>query len=592
MGFSFESEEESVSYFKLVVYLMLSTVALVAFHILLTIGTEKTIVQRRSLLSSRVDEVTGIKISRGDTDPIVLECERHWRMKKPYASSIEQRFVMRFLDALAGNEISASYGMRELMRLGRSYEDFGFVPGATEVELSMKGGAKTSKLVFGKLTPPGDGVYAKVDGENEVYIVSSAIIAAIDKKAEDFRRKSMFIIDGDIVKEITIKRARASFVRLVRAGDGWEMLEPKKAVAVSKTVDDMLFQILNASADSFVWPKGSSDETKSITVSLLSGYQLDDENAVTVTMKCLDGLNRQISFGSAPDSSSVYALGQNNTAIATVNSKLKELVDVDYSHFIDNRIFPVDFNSVIRVGLKYDDEEILLARNSEKGLWHFDAPIAAKCDDDVVLKMIGGLSRLDLSHKVSSGVKVSVGTDDGTYEAEVAKGDIFNGFELEGLRSKKLLDIEPSDVRRLVVSKHDSPRAQIIYDNVAGLWKSEISAQIRISQEAVKALLSELSDLEAVAVVKLYLSDGDVEGFGLLRPYMTISIDRNAENSVRKNLVIGAIAPTGGRYATIGASDSLFLLNDETLQRLSTSLTVDYDIIPDSDIKSGVEDQK
>ena len=55
---------------------------------------------------------------------------------------------------------------------------------------------------------------------------------------------------------------------------------------------------------------------------------------------------------------------------------------------------------------------------------------------------------------------------------------------------------------------------------------------------------------------------------------MTVAIDQAKEDSVRRNILIGDEAQ-GGRFATLGATDAVFVISQEVLNRLTEPLVTE-----------------
>ena len=84
--------------------------------------------------------------------------------------------------------------------------------------------------------------------------------------------------------------------------------------------------------------------------------------------------------------------------------------------------------------------------------------------------------------------------------------------------------------------------------------------------ENLDAMLSVLNPMRASKVVKLKASATEMAEYGLDDPFCTIAVDRAQEDSVRKNIRIGA-ETKGGRYATIGSADAVFVIPDNLVKK-------------------------
>jgi hypothetical protein len=75
--------------------------------------------------------------------------------------------------------------------------------------------------------------------------------------------------------------------------------------------------------------------------------------------------------------------------------------------------------------------------------------------------------------------------------------------------------------------------------------------------------------IEAERVESVVLNPDDYERFGFGRPAYTISFELSDDASSLKRMLIGSVAPGGGRYAMIGGLDAAFVLSASTVSRLT-----------------------
>ncbi len=133
--------------------------------------------------------------------------------------------------------------------------------------------------------------------------------------------------------------------------------------------------------------------------------------------------------------------------------------------------------------------------------------------------------------------------------------------------------IDPANAKRIVVTRRAEKPTAIIYDKDRRGWNIEQSAsQGTVDVEAVDAILQALNPLEAQSIVLLKVAAADLRKYGLETPKYAIAIDQDREDSVRRNLLIGEAAPTGGAFATLGSTDAIFILDASIVSRLTKPL--------------------
>jgi len=84
-------------------------------------------------------------------------------------------------------------------------------------------------------------------------------------------------------------------------------------------------------------------------------------------------------------------------------------------------------------------------------------------------------------------------------------------------------------------------------------------------------VLDAVSPLVAARVVKLKVSADDLSAYGLDAPSFVVAIDIEREDAIRRNILVGD-RTEGGRFATVGASDAVFVLSESVVDDLSADL--------------------
>lgn len=555
---------------RMILWLLVALAVTIGAHVLLSYkgGVGAALVARKTLLDVSRDAPTQLVVARAHEKPARLTQTGEWQLVEPYAARVDDRTVLKLLDALASSEIDETIGDSELMKLARTRADFGLDDDALKVTVASEDA--TSTVRFGRVTPTGDGVYAAIDGEDAVYVVSSNVLAAVDLPPEGFRQRAIFPAWAGAVVAFDLKRGAGSFMRFLRDGESWVMKEPETAGASAPKIKKLLGDIAQAEAVEFVWPVGAEGESTVASVSLLAGYGLDPESAVTLTFKCADGADRQLSFGKTAKDGLVYALVQNAGAIVTVDGSLKDQALAGVTSFTDRRLFPFEVSSVSRISVTDGETNYLLAKDDD-GTWRLDAPVAAPTDTASVTALLERLSALTPLDVAAEGLSVSVMS---APPQTVSRAAVLNGLRLEDLRSREVVRIDPLQVKRLVVTRaHGEAPTSVVYDKDRRAWNVEKSARGGAADAAaVESVTAALNPLLAERVVKLKVSADDLKRYGLDEPRLTMAIDQDREDAVRRNILIGA-ETEDGFYATRGATDAVFVLSAETVKRLTVPLT-------------------
>ena len=541
------------------------------FMLARNVSHKAAVIQKSSLLSVPDEAVSGIVVMRGDAVETRLARTGEWRIVDPFSGSADESVVLRLLDALEYTPVSDAYSDKELFKLGeRTRADFDLAP--PRLTLCVKSGERERRIGFGAFTPSKAEVYACVEGLPAVFVVPSNMLAAVDVPTESFRRRTLFSSGEESVAAFDVKRG-SEFLRFRKDGDVWTMVQPTEVTASAEKIKKLLADVCAARAVDFLWPVGSSNEVSDASVALLSGYGLDPENAVTVTLKGVDGTERRISFGSEANDGLVYALVHNGTAIVTVDRSLKEQASLGNADFADTRIFPFEPAQVAGLSISDGGVSCLLAKQ-EDGSWRMDSPVSAEADAAAVESLLSSVLALRGADEDEDGVEIGVAPD--ARKAKVSRRSLGVAFRLEDLRSLDIQKIDPATVRRLSVTGTDTnSTTSVVYDRDRRAWNVESSPRKgTVDEKAVERVLKAVYPLRAERVVKLKVTAGDLSAYGLDNPWLTVAIDLSREDSTRRNILVGD-RTNGGRFATVGASDAGFVLPDAACADLSQEIVAE-----------------
>lgn len=524
---------------------------------------------KRTTLVDFQSEAASVRIERVGSPAVVLDRGLGgWRLTDPFASGADEQAVMKLVDVLTQTPIVEVISDSELLKLGRTRADFSLEEPVLTVTLTGMD-KSVCRFMFGSATPTQDGVYASVEGVDAVFILGKPAFSFVDVRPDDLRQRSLLPLGGAWVTSFEIKREGTPLLEFLRTGAGWNVGSEK---ASSQKITEFIDDLTTASAVSFVWPVGSSNETDHATSSLLAGYGLDPDSAVTVTLNDINGKSRRLSFGKEADDGNVYALVQNGNAIVTVPSKLRDFARQDPVMFTDSRLFPVEARSVNGFSVSSDGSLYSLVRDKD-GKWGLESPVVAPADQeasDALLSLILSLSPADVVKE--NGVAVSVLTN--MSKVLIPRERILGKRTFEDLRSREMLKIDAPLVKRIVstVGGKTPKTASVVYDRERRQWNLDTEADgVAVNVKGVESVLSVINPLAAVRIEKLAVVAADLDDYGLDTPFLTVAIDQDSDETIRRNILIGK-KTRGGRFATIGSSDAIFVISDATVSRLSASI--------------------
>ena len=283
-----------------------------------------------------------------------------------------------------------------------------------------------------------------------------------------------------------------------------------------------------------------------------------------MTLRSHGRAEQQVAFGKDARDGLVYALVQNAGAVVTVDGSLKDIAEG--ADFTDSRLFPYESAKVSRISVVDDGVNYLLAKGDD-GRWHMDAPVSVDADEASVAAFLSKLLSLDSASRSGTGVMISLTTN--SPPETVSRAAALGGLQLEDLRSREILRFDPSEVHRLAVTGRGAAKpVAVVFDKDKRSWIVESSERSGTGmQSAVEGILSALNPLKAEKIVKLKVSPNDLRRYGLETPRCTVAVDSSKDGALRRNILIGEKSQ-GGSFATLGASDAVFVLPDEVVNRL------------------------
>lgn len=149
--------------------------------------------------------------------------------------------------------VGAMTGATVNLRADRLLEDatdlasFGLAPPAVSLTFTDKNG-KATKLLIGDANPTGSDVYAKVDGDNKVYTMSSSHKVEFDRSSKDLREKHLLISQQDKTTGLEVA-AKGQTIGFSHAGEDWQIVKPKTFRADGTQVEEILRKVRDATMD-------------------------------------------------------------------------------------------------------------------------------------------------------------------------------------------------------------------------------------------------------------------------------------------------------------------------------------------------------
>ena len=520
-----------------------------------------------------------------ETDGQAIECRydgRLWRLVRPLAARADPIAIARLLDAL--QELPRGDVLLPPKRLGNPYAPYGL--DAPRAAISIIAGAATNRVLIGRRTPLGDGVYVRQSDQAGLVRLDPALLDLLPAGAEALRDRALLSGAPADIDRLDV-RGPAGYLQLARAEhNGWRLYQPFAARADAATVAALVEKLLACSVVQFV-QDGVGD---------LAPYGLDSQSAVAAVLNTDSGDGSQVLVLGDPlpnDPALVYARLQAENSVYAVPQDVRKALLVAPDELRDRHLpglAPDELRSLrIEAG-----EAALEFRQEDDGAWRIAVPIRAPADADAVRGLLRAWTdvrlvafenaatsapppawtreiRLTPRHDRAPAVvlRAAPRPDDtnaclvaveGEASVAVAAPARLLDFPLDPrpYRARDVLAFAPADVDRIRIASGETT-VQIDRDPNTGQWVP--------AAPWIDGLVAALAPLRAESILPAAAA---LPPGAFTPPHLVLSVRLRGASGLAATLTIGAETEPGGpRLATLRGRDFVFTLTPWTVAALT-----------------------
>lgn len=248
--------------------------------------------------------------------------------------------------------------------------------GELSVDVKFKEG-DPKKLIFGRQTPTGSDVFARIEGDPKLYTVYNYTKSTFDKTVFDWRDKNLLQVDEGSVSRVKLDVAGRSFEFGKAGADKWQILEPGPMRGDNFSVGDLARAVQGAQMTSVVSaeggaPKGAFDHPYA------TAEVVDEKGAHTLTV----GKVGDVYYAESSDQPGVYEISP-----STAESLDKKLEDLR-----NKKLFDFGFAAISRLQVKAGDKAATIAKQDDK--WVLTSEGDRELDSEKVQTLIDSLRNL------------------------------------------------------------------------------------------------------------------------------------------------------------------------------------------------------
>lgn len=245
-----------------------------------------------------------------------------------------------------------------------------------ELAVSYKLEDGGGELRFGRDTPTGSGVFARLEGDPRLFTVYSYNKTSFEKSVFDLRDKRLLRIDEDSISKMVV-RAGGNVLEFAQSEGDWAIVRPMELRADDFTVND-LARVLRTAEMTAVLEAGEEGGSHSFDRPLAVATVDDEAGSHELVI--------------AKDGESYYARSSDQTGVYAVNSTLAESFDKPVADFRNKKLFDFGFNDPARINVRTETETVAVVRTD--GKWMLESHEGREADGESVQTLLDRLRGL------------------------------------------------------------------------------------------------------------------------------------------------------------------------------------------------------
>jgi hypothetical protein len=254
--------------------------------------------------TAKIQEIT-LKAESGDTTTLTRKGAA-WEITAPEAIPTDSGEAGQVVSNLESLEVNSVVDEKPA-----ALKDYGLDPPRFTVSFKAEGAAAPTTLQVGKKTPAGSDLYARVEGQPRVFLISGFQESSLNKTTFSLRDKTILKFERDAANTVTVEKEGSPTLTLVKKGEDWRLTKPYDAKADPSAADILIGKLSQARMTALETADGTKD---------LKKYGLDKPQA-TATVGA-GSARATLAIGAKKDDGSLYARDLSRPAVFTVEGSL------------------------------------------------------------------------------------------------------------------------------------------------------------------------------------------------------------------------------------------------------------------------------
>jgi hypothetical protein len=353
------------------------------------------------------EDITQVVLTRAGQSVTFENKDNKWTITQPLSAPADDSTINSLIGDLVSPRIS-----RDLKATAEELKTYGLTEPKVKLEVKLKNG-QSHRIELGEKDFTGNSVYAKIDGGQDVALLSGSLLTNADKELKDLRDRS--VLGG--LSQYDIKSLKLNtengVVALEKQDAVWKLTAPVSGAAEESEVNSLLSELTSAKAAEIVTE----------TADDLAKYGLNNSK-INATAQLTTGGERALLIGSKVDEQ-YYAKVSDRPQIFKVEKSLYDKLNPKITALRSKEIIKVNQDEVTRVQLKNPNiASLVIEADKDHTKWLVKEPGDKKDKEASVSKVFNPLqtkadevvdkpSAAILAKLAKPAVTVSITTKDG-----------------------------------------------------------------------------------------------------------------------------------------------------------------------------------
>jgi hypothetical protein len=355
--------------------------------------------QEKVFSALQPEKIEEVKVSTAAGDITTLKKDgTAWKITQPSEMAASESEVAALTSALGQVEV-----VRIVDENPTNLNDYGLANPRVEIDFKAAGDTDYRKLLVGEKTPTGGDLFAKRNGDKQVFLIPVANDTSFNRTTFDFRDKTLLKFERDKVDALDIT-AGGKTMAIAKNGGEWKMSKPVQTSADFGSVEGLVGRLQTVQMKSIAADNATPADLKK--------YGLDKPEA-TVNLS-LGSARATLLFGGKAADTTVYARDASKPSVVTVESALLDDMKKSADDYRRKDVFQFRPFNATHIEITRNGQTITLQRTKGQGenapdTWKRVTPTAGDLDKTKSDDLLGKLSNIRVASFVDSAAKT--GTD-------------------------------------------------------------------------------------------------------------------------------------------------------------------------------------